>query len=176
LEITSLRKDAAELRTKIAQYESRIELAPAAEQRLSELQQAQDDSRIHYESLLQKKLQSEIATNLEKRQQGERFQVVEPANLPRQPEGKRRIIILGWLLAIVAGLAAGALREMADSTVYGEAEVMRYSSIPVLASIPMLLSAGDRRRKHWSSGIEAAAALVLVLLAIGAAGHSYFGL
>ena len=68
------------------------------------------NSRTNYQSLLQKKMQSELASNLEKRQQGEQFRILDPANLPGRAEGRMRVIGLGWALGFALGCGLIALR------------------------------------------------------------------
>jgi capsular polysaccharide biosynthesis protein len=175
LEIASLRKDVEDLRKKIGAYEARLELTPIREQQLAELTRSCEDARTYYESLLQKKLQSGMATKLEKRQQGERFRILDPASLPKQPEGKTKIIVLGWLLGLFVGGGLTVSREMADPTVHDEDDTARWSSLPVLGSIPVFRSKREQRRKRWFLRLESTAAVLLGLMSIAAAVHSYLG-
>ncbi len=77
------------------------------EQQLADITRDYDQSRANYDSLLAKKNQSEMATNLEKRQQGEHFRVVDAPNLPIKPYSPNRLKLS--LMGLFAGLALGAV-------------------------------------------------------------------
>jgi len=106
-EIDNYQAEAKKLRARMDDFESRLNLTPLREQELAEVTRNYDNSRQNYQSLLQKKLQSELATNLEKRQQGEQFHIIDPANLPLKPAKPNRleIVIIGWALGLGVGLA-----------------------------------------------------------------------
>lgn len=59
----------------------------------------------NYRSLLDKKLNARLSGNLEKRQKGEQFRILDPANLPQKPETPNLIKIMS--LALVAGCGLG---------------------------------------------------------------------
>src|SRR5581483_10834649 len=72
--------------------------------------------------------QSELATSLEKRQQGEQFRIIDPPSLPQKPAEPNRpkIVLMGWALGLGVGAGLAALREFTDSTLHSEKEVSRH--------------------------------------------------
>ena len=60
-----------------------------------------------YRSLLQKKEESQISANLEKRQIGEQFKILDPARMPERPASPDRPRL--YLIAILARVG-GRLR------------------------------------------------------------------
>src|SRR5207245_4328105 len=118
---------------------SRLSLTPMREQQLAEVTRNYENSRQYYQSLLQKKLESELATNLEKRQQGERFRVIDPASLPQKPHEPNRalIILVGWLAGIFGGVGLTAVRECTDETLRS-ADMVPLTRFSVLSRIPVL--------------------------------------
>jgi len=90
-------------------FEKRVENIPANEQKMAEVKRDYEISLKNYQSLLEKKFNAELAQNLEKKQKGEKFQVLDPANLPERPfkPKKIKITFLGMLIgaALGAGLA-----------------------------------------------------------------------
>src|SRR6267143_4977456 len=137
-EIDNYQAEAKKLRARMDDLESRLNLTPLREQQLSEVTRNYDNSRQNYQSLLQKKLQSELATNLEKRQQGEQFRIIDPPNLPLKPSepNRREIVTIGWALGLCVGLGLTGLLEMADETVHNERSLLECVQVPVLVHIP----------------------------------------
>jgi hypothetical protein len=87
---------------------------------------------------LSKREQSKVAANLERRQIGEQFSVLDPARLPEKPFSPNRPLFL--LIGLVAGLAlGGALAgwlEYRDTSLRSDADVTATLALPVLASVP----------------------------------------
>ena len=90
IEMESAKRDQG-LTAKLADYQNRLGRAPVREQQLADITRDYDQSRTNYDSLLGKMNQSEMATNLEKRQQGEHFRVVDAPNLPTKPYSPNRL-------------------------------------------------------------------------------------
>src|SRR5581483_8604273 len=84
-EIANRRREIKSMEAEIETYQKKLNLAPAREQELAAITRDHEQSRAYYESLLAKKNQSEMATNLEKRQQGEQFRMIDPPSFPQQP-------------------------------------------------------------------------------------------
>lgn len=106
-DITSLKTREAKLRQQIKAYEARVEITPANEQRLADIKRDYNISFQNYQSLLEKKLSARLAENLEKRQKGEKFRVIDPANLPQRPYKPDRAKITFMGLAAGVGVGAG---------------------------------------------------------------------
>ena len=76
-------------------------------------------------------------------------------------------------LVLSLGLAGGALllAEMLDTSFHSVDELRRFTTVPVLVSIPRIVTEGDRRRRRERFRLAAAGAMLgLVLIA----GVSYF--
>ncbi|HXR96746.1 MAG TPA: GNVR domain-containing protein [Terriglobales bacterium] len=168
LEIASRRKDMADLQNRIKTVQQGLSITPVREQELDSLTQAFNDAQKSYQSLLTRTQDSQLATDLEESQQGERFQLVDPASLPRSPVSPNRPLLLigGWLLGLLAGCGLVFLREYTDSSLRGEAGVACFTSVPVLASIPQLTSPLRGRRVHRRWLLEASAVSLLAVLAV----------
>ena len=101
LEIANRQAEIKEEQDKITQYQARLNMAPVMEQQFADITRDYDQSKTDYESLLKKKNQSEMSTDLEKTQQGEQFRMLDPPNLPVRPYKPNRLVLCG------AGLAVG---------------------------------------------------------------------
>src|SRR5262249_51812005 len=91
MEIENRQKAIQELQRRIDEYQARLNLTPVREQQLAGLTRNYEQSRRNYEQLLAKRDQSEMATDLEKRQEGEQFRILDPPNLPQKPYSPNRL-------------------------------------------------------------------------------------
>ena len=170
LQINNHQRDIDLLRQRIREAQARLNLAPLREQQLSEITRNYENSRDYYKSLLQKKMQSELATNLEKRQQGEQFRIIDPASLPRKPAEPNRvqIVVVGWLLGLCSGVGLAALREVTDDRLRSETDVIRSTKLLVLVRLPVLRTPREEALLPWFRTLEAAGVTLLALISIGA--------
>jgi len=149
LDIVALKREKSAALKNIDEVQRRVERLPQREQELVSLTRDYDNLKKSYDELLEKKLQANISENLEEKQKGERFQILEPANLPGTPVKPNRLKIL-WLalagsLAIGVGGALGL--EILDPTLRGSDDFKSFFDLPVLASLPVIQDDRYRRRK-----------------------------
>lgn len=168
LEIDNLSKGEKRLEGQIAVYESRLNLTPVREQQLADILRNYNLSKQHYTELLSKVNQSEMATNLAQRQQGQQFRVIDPPSMPAKPSSPNRIKIgLGgaagglFLAAILAFLI-----DSKDHSFRSEKDLSRWLKAPLLIAMPLWITPAEERRRSWKKTLEwlAATALVLVVL------------
>src|SRR6266850_2251605 len=107
LEIASLKERLLRIKDQMKEYETRVEKAPAREQELMLLNRDYGNLKENYRSLLDKKLNARLSENLEKRQKGEQFRILDQANLPQKPETPDRLKIMLLALALGCGLGVG---------------------------------------------------------------------
>ena len=105
-ELTNRQAAVREFEGKIGEYQARLNRAPVMEQQFTDLTRDYEQSKANYDSLLSKKNQSEMATDLEKTQQGEHFRMLDPPNLPVRPDKPNRLRLCG--LGLMVGLIFGA--------------------------------------------------------------------
>ncbi len=139
----TIREKSAEqfkLQQSIREYEKRIQLSPTIEQEYKKLTRDYQTAQAFYDDLLKKKSMSEMSTDLERRQEGEQFRIVDPANLPETPGFPKRGMLTGMGFGLGLGLG-GALvfvLEALRQSVQTESDVEFYLKLPVLANIPDL--------------------------------------
>lgn len=140
-EIQSAETEIEELRAQIAVYQTRVENIPKREQELLGLRRDYDNIRNTYESLLTRKLEADIAVNMERKQKGEQFRIVDPARVPERPSQPDLRKLFLFVIAAGLGLGAGVavLIEFVVPTFRKPDEVEQQYEIPVMAAIPQLL-------------------------------------
>jgi polysaccharide chain length determinant protein (PEP-CTERM system associated) len=138
LEIASLKERLFRIKDQMKEYEVRVEKAPAREQELMLLERDYGNLKENYRSLLDKKLNARLSENLEKRQKGEQFRIIDPANLPQNPETPNRLKIMLLALALGSGLGVGGVvaLESLRPVFRRSDEVENLLQLRVLASIP----------------------------------------
>lgn len=141
LEIRGLQAENARILADIGNYQARLENVPRVEQQLLSLTRDYDNIRASYESLLAKRIDANLAENLEQTRQSEQFTILEKALPPNQPVEPNPLLLLaaGILGGSLLGAVLALLREQTDPT-YGDAEHFReaFPGVSVLATIPRL--------------------------------------
>jgi polysaccharide chain length determinant protein (PEP-CTERM system associated) len=168
-EIVAKTADEKRLRAMMADYQRRIEAGPTRESDLSELNRDYETLQSIYKSLLGKKEDSKVAANLERRQIGEQFKILDPARLPEKPASpdRRRMNMMGLVAAIGLGFALAAFVEYEDESLRTEEDIRCALGIPVLATIPLV--APTAVPWSWRLKLSVAAGATMVVLGIGGA-------
>lgn len=147
------------LRGDVARYQSLLEAVPGTESEWVALTRDYDTLQASYRELLSKSENSKMAANLEQRQIGEQFRILDPPRVPLKPESPNRIRING--LGMVAGLGLGLLlvgfAESRDASMRTQADVLGAIDLPVLVLVPYVSTENDRRRLRRSRWITSAA-------------------
>jgi capsular polysaccharide biosynthesis protein len=135
------------IRETVEMYQSRVEASPTRESELVALTRDYDTGQKSYTSLLAKKWDSQIAANLERRQVGEQFKILDPARQPEKPfsPNRQQIDMMGAIIGLGIGLGLVALREFANTSLNVDDDVVQSLALPVLAMVPMMLTRNDLR-------------------------------
>ena len=140
LNIKAIEKNIAELTSQVNLYQKRVENTPKREQELLSLKRDYDNANKRYNSILSRKFEAQIAVNLEKKQKGEQFRVIDSARLPQKPVEpnmkKLFMLVLVAVLGIVPGLVF--LMEYLDTSFTKPDEIESLLGIPVVATLPVV--------------------------------------
>ena len=172
VEISNRERGVADLKTKVLDYQARLNQEPVREQQLSDLTRGYEQSKANYDELLKKKNQSAMATSMELLQQGERFRIIDPPSLPVKPDFPNRLKFCGIGLGIglALGLLVGGAFEMLDDRLYDEKELQKLLPVAVISEIPTIPAAADERRERWRLRIGwGTAAIVSGAIMLGSA-------
>lgn len=168
VEAKTTSEEMTNLRRQIAVYERRIENTPKREQELAVITRDYETMREMFRSLLAKRGEAGIEADLEQRQKGETFHVIEAAGYPDRPTGPNRfrLLLVGLALALGTAAVAVVLAEQVDTSYRRVEEVRATAPMPVLSTIPRIATEQDRTRRLRQQRLAGAAvALGLVLVA-----------
>lgn len=141
-QIEQLKQRETKITNQIKSFESRVDTIPANEQKMIDIKRDYNIKLQNYQALLEKKLNARLAENLEKKQKGEKFRVIDPANLPEKPykPNKLNIILMGAMAGTGAGAGLVFLFEFMNPVFRKPEDFTGVLPQPVLGSIPAFSS------------------------------------
>jgi polysaccharide biosynthesis transport protein len=112
-EIALLQRRLGQLQASRQDLEKRLERSPVVEQELLVLERDYGNLKENYAKLLDKRLHTRVEENIEKRQKGGKFRIVEHATHPLSPAvpNKAKVLVLGILFGCVLGGGLAVVRE-----------------------------------------------------------------
>ncbi|HTO53753.1 MAG TPA: hypothetical protein VMR50_10225, partial [Myxococcota bacterium] len=157
VETSVLSGETERLKADIAEYEQRIENTPRRAAELDHLEAQYKNTADAIKTLQAKQVDAELGRTMETTSRGERFRVVESAELPTAPISPNRPVwfIAGTLIGMMLGLAGLVVREMSDRSFHSVVDLQNSLGLPVLAAVPVL-GAGPpapRRRLFGASRV-----------------------
>jgi len=176
-EIVNRQNEVAAIEKEIAHYQKLLDEAPLREQELQGLTSGFDQFKATYDSLASKSSQSELATNLEKHDQGELWEILTPPSAPRQPSFPDRMLFsLGGLVGgLVIGIGLVVLEEFKDDRLFDERGLHTIAprNMPILARIPPILTPQENKTRHWKTVVQWAAGTAVMLAILGLTALTY---
>ena len=159
----------------IAMLEAKINTIPNVKVALEGVNARYQSAKTTYDEILKKKNDAGIVVGVETNAQGETIRVQDPANVPQSPVAPKRFLLtlLGSGIGFALGLILAAFFEIPRLfKIQNVEDAQHYTGLPVLASVPPLLSAGEKtwmRRSHWlklAAGLAAAIGIIPVIILI----------
>ena len=150
-EITRQERQLEQTRGAIGELESRVNRIPQAEITLTALDREYQTKKSAYDDLLDKKQKASLRKAAADATQAATIQVIDPANLPATPVAPNRplLVALGLAFGLAAGLLFAAAFEVPRLLTVQTAEDARhYTSLPVLVTVPELLTPREQRRRR----------------------------
>jgi uncharacterized protein involved in exopolysaccharide biosynthesis len=136
------RHEQAMTAAQVRMYQDRISQSPTVLEEYKNITRDYETAQGFYDDLLKKMNQSKMATDLERRQQGEQFSVMDQPNLPDSPTFPKRGVFIG--AGLFAGLALGlmlvAWREYRDTAMRSERDVWAFTKLPTLGVIALSMN------------------------------------
>jgi len=149
-EANNIKTGVSTLQEKMKRYQQRVEDTPKRELELQSLKRDYSNIQGVYSSLLDRKLEAELSVNMEKKQKGEQFRILDHARLPEKPISPN--VKMMFLLSIAGGLGLGGgvlfLKELLSfSVIRRDDQIETQLGLPILASIPPLEKPGGRTKQ-----------------------------
>jgi polysaccharide biosynthesis transport protein len=153
----------------VASYRSKVDSIPVRQQEIASLTRDYEMNKAHYGQLLDRELSAETATQLEIRQKGEKFEVLDPAQPAERPSSPKRTLINagGAIAGLTLGLLMALATELLGMSITGAQDIVDASSLKVLGVIPVIETQRDRtmRRRRL---VVAGASVTCATLVLGA--------
>ena len=146
-DIGKVQQDVVRIEQEIRQYQKRIERTPQREGELIALKRDYDNIQNTYKSLLNRKLEADIAVNMEKKKKGEQFRILDYAKMPEKPlsPDPRKVFAMSLAAGLGVGFGILFLFDMLNASIQRKEE-MEALGVPVLVTIPRIY---DERAKRW---------------------------
>lgn len=174
-EIATRQQAIDQLQAKISQYQGRLNAAPAAQQELADLNRGYTQSQSDYNDLLKKENESQMATSMEQMQQGERFTMQDPPNLPTKPDfpNQLKFCAIGVAFGLVLAVGLVGVLEFLDDRMHMGEEIRDMLPMPVISEIPEIVTSADVRYSRRRVLIGWATAVVVFVTVLAGAAVSY---
>jgi len=142
-------KEQERITSEMAVYQGRVDNIPRVEQMQKEITRDYDITREHYQRLLAKKNEAEMAGSLEKRQKGEQFRILDPASLPEKPIKPARLKLnaFGILAGLCLGFGLALLFELRDESIRNVQQLTQLTKYPVLTVISVISVPSEKSRR-----------------------------
>jgi succinoglycan biosynthesis transport protein ExoP len=170
-EIARQEKLLAQTSAQINQVQGQLSRVPGAEINLDRIDREYQTKKSAYDELLLKKQKSDLNVAATNSAQGETIQVIDPASLPVRPVAPKRslLIALGLALGLAVGLAFAAAFEVPRLlTIQTVEDARHYTGLPVLISVPELLTPKEQQRVRLRRMATAFAGLAVTVASIPA--------
>jgi polysaccharide chain length determinant protein (PEP-CTERM system associated) len=177
MQVKAATQEIARLQAEVDEVSARIEATPRVAAQLELLERERRQLTDRFNDYAHRRQEASVQVDLERRQLGEQFRILEAAYPNPDPSAPNRplIVVMGLLLGLAFGTAAAVMLEGADTSYHGARDLQSSLGIPVLAAIPRILLESDRlaaRRQLVRSAV--AVATVTVFCLVGGAGTYVF--
>jgi len=147
----------------------RLNLVPGAEVELGAIERDYQTKKAAYDQLLVQQQKISLNAEATTQQQGEGIEVIDPANLPAKPVAPKRLLLsaLGLAFGLGIGLVlAGVFEVPRLLTIQTSEDARHYTGLPVLVSVPELLTPQEARAIPRRRRLLLAAGMVATIVSI----------
>jgi polysaccharide chain length determinant protein (PEP-CTERM system associated) len=151
LDILAWKREQGEIQRASDSIQEKVARLPQREQEMIALTRDYNNLRRSYDELMRKRLEATVSQNLEERQKGEQFQVLDPPVLPTEPfsPDRKKILMMGFMAALAFGFGGAIGLEMMNPTLRGTKDFKYFFELPILASIPIIQDDRYARRNAF---------------------------
>jgi polysaccharide biosynthesis transport protein len=137
-----------DLRTRLEEYEKRMQAAPDVERDYNALLRGHEQLLAQYDSTQSEIGQAQMTLNLEQDPNAERFTVLEQPSMASSPSSPNRfaVLVLSLAIGVALGAAVVTIAERSDQAVRNAQDVVAYLEMPPLVAIPYVENRADLKR------------------------------
>jgi polysaccharide chain length determinant protein (PEP-CTERM system associated) len=168
-EIKRQQKLLADTEKSIGDIIARINNVPGAEVALGAIEREYQTKKTAYDQLLSQQQRIALGNEAATQQQAEGIEVIDPANLPSKPVAPKRFMLAGIGLAVGLGVGlfmAGVFEVPRLLTIQNSEDARHYTGLPVLVTVPELLTPQEARSKPRRRRLLLAAGMVATIVSI----------
>jgi polysaccharide chain length determinant protein (PEP-CTERM system associated) len=168
-DVNNLTDEIAQLSYEVRRYQKRVENTPKREQELMSLRRDYNNIQESYSSLLSRKLEAEISVNMERKQKGEQFRIIDSARLPQKPVSPdmKKLFLLTVALGLGIGGGVVFLLDFINTAFKKPEDIESILGLPILATIPIVLQRKNKIWQRFNSIMSICAAIVSLALMAG---------
>lgn len=155
--------------SQIAELQSRLRSTPLLATEATKIERDYDVLRKRYDDLIAKRDNAKFGAKVINDFSGETFRMQDPANLPEVPVSpKRRLLYpLSLIMGLLTGLiAAIAIEARAMMTIRDAKDVTHYARLPLLVTVPKIVTEQERRMKPLVNTAKVFGVLLLIAAAV----------
>ncbi|XXF80865.1 chain-length determining protein [Myxococcaceae bacterium GXIMD 01537] len=145
--VESVQKEIVDLQRQAEVYQRRLDNTPKWAHELGVLNRDYEISRTKYQSVVSRKVEAELAEELEAKSAKSLFNVISPAGISMSPARPDRLT--GMLITLLAALGLSVLiamvLEMRDDSIRDGSELQGRLPLPVLAVVPNMHGKTEKR-------------------------------
>ncbi|HVG57455.1 MAG TPA: Wzz/FepE/Etk N-terminal domain-containing protein [Hyalangium sp.] len=145
--VASIQKEIDGLHRQAETFQKRLDNTPRWAHELGVMNRDYEIARTKYQSVVSRKVEAEIAEELEAKTSKSLFNVISPAGVPAVPAKPDRFggLLIAFLIALGAGVLTGVVIEMRDDSIRDGHEVRERLTLPVLAVVPNMQGKTEKR-------------------------------
>ncbi|HEX7176542.1 MAG TPA: GNVR domain-containing protein [Pyrinomonadaceae bacterium] len=170
-DMTVLQKRLALNDQQTAEVNRRLGGMPTAEVGLESINRDYQTAKTVYDELLEQSEKAKLISDVTSNSQGESIEVIDAASLPQQPVAPKRPLLM--FLGLVAGLCTGLVFAAAFEvpkllTIQNREDAEHYTGLPVLVTLPQMLTPREERRLRLRRVALTTAGLASAVLSVPA--------
>jgi hypothetical protein len=147
-----------------AALEASLAKTPGVEMALNALGRRHSELQVQYEQAVFKQAEAEIGEKLEINRQAERFEIIEQARVPDEPDAPNRTLIAigGTFGSVALGVALMVLAETLSASIHTPRDLERQLDLRPVVTVPYIRTAADiHRRRLRLTGIVLAVFVIV---------------
>lgn len=154
--ISAIQAEIAGMHKQAETFQKRLENTPRWAHELGVMNRDYEIARTKYQSVVSRKVEAELAEELEAKTSKSLFNVISPAGVPGVPARPDRFggLMISLLIALGVGVLTGVIIEMRDDSIRDGHEVRERLTLPVLAVVPNMQGKTEKRVLMPSSQVR----------------------